>query len=195
MIYSEQNDETLVTLTLLGDTSAYESLVIRWQKAVLASAVCITRNKYLAEDAAQDAFVCAWMKLNTLREPAKFGAWVCRISKNCAKNIAVRFRDYISFDTLENIEYDRFANTEESYLLSEENTFLHESVDNLPKKISQIIRMHYFDGLSIAEIAERMKIPVGTVKWQLHEGRRKLRKDMMSMNETENDTLTQKVMK
>ena len=37
----------------------------------------------MAEDAAQDAFVTAWMKLNVLQDPKKYGAWVCRIAKNC----------------------------------------------------------------------------------------------------------------
>ncbi|MBQ8310228.1 MAG: hypothetical protein IJX80_04345 [Clostridia bacterium] len=73
MIYSEQNDSTLVERTLLGDEQAYEALVIRYQRAVIAAAYGITRDHYLAEDAAQDAFVSAWMKLDSLRDTEKFG--------------------------------------------------------------------------------------------------------------------------
>lgn len=82
MIYSEQSDDILVGLTLVGDDGAYEALVLRYQKAVLASAYSVIQNSYMAEDAAQDAFVSAWMKLSALREPAKYGAWVCRIARN-----------------------------------------------------------------------------------------------------------------
>lgn len=85
MLYYDQNDETLVMLTLAGEQRAYEVLVARYEKVVIASASSVTHNQFMAEDAAQDAFVTAWMKLNVLREPAKFRAWVCRIAKNCAK--------------------------------------------------------------------------------------------------------------
>ena len=64
MHYSQTSDETLVTLTLTGDADAYEELVKRYQTQVLIAANAIMHNTYLAEDAAQDAFVSAWMKLN-----------------------------------------------------------------------------------------------------------------------------------
>ena len=49
--------------------------------------------------------------------------------------------------------------------------------------------------LSIAEIAGRMRISEGTVKWQLHDGRKRIRKGLCAMNEKYNDTLVQRVMK
>ncbi len=66
MYYPDQPDETLVMLTLAGEQNAYETLVIRYQKATISSAMAVTKNYFMAEDAAQDAFVTAWMKLNTL---------------------------------------------------------------------------------------------------------------------------------
>ena len=83
MPYRNLNDETLVMLTLAGEQRAYEVLVNRYQKAVIASAFSVTHNSFLAEDTAQDAFVTAWIKLDTLNEPEKFAAWICRIAKNC----------------------------------------------------------------------------------------------------------------
>ena len=77
---------------MTDDPNAFEALVIRWQKALLASAFAITRNYYMAEDTAQDAFTSAWMKLDCLRKADKFGARGCRIAKNRAKNIVSRYR-------------------------------------------------------------------------------------------------------
>ena len=190
-------DETLVMLTLAGDQSAYEKLVIRYQNAVIASAVQITHSRFMAEDAAQDAFVTAWMKLNTLQQPDKFCAWVCRIAKNCALNIVTRYRGFIDFDLVENTEIaeDSRTNPAELYALSEEKEELHKSLGKLPEKVGRIIRMHYFDGLSIVEIADRMRISEGTVKRQLHDGRKRIRKELCAMNETYYDTLVQRVMK
>jgi len=69
MYHQNETDETLVLLTLAGNQQAYEHLVMRYQKAVVASAILVTKNQFMAEDAAQDAFVTAWMKLNVLQEP------------------------------------------------------------------------------------------------------------------------------
>lgn len=101
-MYQNQNDETLVMLTLAGEQSAYSALVARYQNAVIASAASVTRNRHMAEDSAQDAFITAWIKLNMLREPDKFGAWICRIAKNCAKNTVMRFQSFISLDDSDN---------------------------------------------------------------------------------------------
>ena len=78
MLYGNENDETLVMLTLAGEQRAYEVLVVRHQKRVMSSAASVARNAFVAEDAAQEAFVTAWMKLDTLAEPQKFGAWTVK---------------------------------------------------------------------------------------------------------------------
>ena len=197
MLYREQNDETLVMLTLAGNQDAYEGLVLRYQKAVLASAMSVTHREFMAEDAAQDAFVTAWMKLDTLQEPQKFGAWVCRIAKNCALNMLGRYRDFLPIEDLENLNLvsEQNENPAELYARSEADEELHKTIEKLSKKIKTVIYLHYFEGLSIAEIADRMRTSVGTVKWQLHDGRKKLRKELCAMNETWNDTLVQRVMK
>jgi len=197
LFYQNESDENLVMLTLAREQSAYEALVVRHQKAVIASAISVTHNPYMAEDAAQDAFVTAWMKLDTLQERAKFGAWVCRIAKNCALNMVMRFRSYLPLETVENLNIDKeqALNPAEFYVLSEERDELHKSIGKLPGKVKEIINLHYFEGLSIAEIADKMRISQGTVKWQLHDGRKRIRKELCAMNETYNDTLVQRVMK
>ena len=101
-MYKNQTDETLVLLTLSGEQKAYEVLVTRYQTSVIASANSVVRNQFMAEDSAQDAFVTAWMKLNTLSEPSKFGSWVCRIAKNCALSTVRRYRGIVPLDQLEN---------------------------------------------------------------------------------------------
>jgi len=193
--YRDIETETLVTLTLAGDQGAYEALVLRFQRAVIVSASRITGSEYMAEDAAQDAFVSAWLKLASLRERGKFGAWVCRIAKNSAKNMVMRYRDYINIDLVANSEYETGECTEDAFLRSSENEDLHESIDTLPEKVKTVIKLHYFDGYSIAEIAAMTRVPVGTVKYQLHEGRRMIRKELCAMNENMNDTLVERVMK
>ncbi len=196
MLYQDQNDETLVMLTLAGEQRAYEVLVARYEKAVVAAADSVIHSRHMAEDAAQDAFITAWMKLNMLSEPEKYCAWVCRIAKNCAKNMIVRMRSYLSLDVLESIATeDVNSNPEAVYVFTEEKEQLYNSISTLSEKVKQVIHMYYFDELSIAEIADRMRVSEGTVKAQLYSGRKKIRKGLCAMNENLNDTLVQKVMK
>ena len=197
MCCQNETDETLVMLTLAGEQSAYEGLVMRYQRAVIASAIAVTRKRFMAEDAAQDAFVTAWMKLNTLQEPKKYGAWVCRIAKNCALNMISRYRSFLPLDAVDNLNIieDGAENPAELYASSEERNEVNKSISMLPERVRQIIRLHYFYDLSIAEIADRMRISEGTVKRQLHDGRKRIRKELCAMNEKYSDTLVQRVMK
>ena len=92
-----------------------------------------------------------------------------------------RYSPYMSIDEFENC-YQSSENTLLDIVESESRDELHSTVDSLPDKIRTVIRLHYFEGLSIAEIADRMRISEGTVKSQLHDGRKKLRKELCSMN-------------
>ena len=197
MQFQNQDDKTLVMLTLAGEQRAYEALVARYQRTVIASAARITRSQFMAEDAAQDAFVTAWMKLDTLEEQDKYCSWVCRIAKNCALNMIRRYRGIIPVDLAEygDIADDPRVNPEYKYVASEEENELHTAVSKLSDKVRTIIQLYYFEGLSIVEIADRMRVSQGTVKWQLHDGRKKIRKELCAMNEKWNDTLVERVMK
>ena len=196
-MYRNQTDETLVLLTLSGEQKAYEDLVVRHQNSVIAVANSVVKNQFMAEDSAQDAFVTAWMKLNTLAEPSKFAPWVRKIAKNCALNTVRRYRGIMPLDQLENCEISDFqsADPEKAYIDKESNCEIRQGLEKLPEKVKKIIQLYYFEGLSILEIATEMSISEGTVKWQLNDGRKRMRKELCAMNEKWNDTLVEKVMK
>ncbi len=195
MSYRNYKDETLVMLTLAGEQSAYEELVIRYQSAVISSAMSVTHSKFMAEDAAQDAFVSAWMKLDTLNDPSKFAPWVCRIAKNCAVGMLRQYRGFVSLESLENYDHGGDYTLAEGYMRTEDKADVRRSVQRLPERVREIIRLYYFEGLSIVEIADRMRISEGTVKSRLHDGRKRMRKELCAMDEKWNDTLVEKVMK
>lgn len=206
--YSDKQDDVLVELTLLGTQEAYAELVTRHERAVKGTAYKVTGNLYSAEDASQDAFVSAWMHLDSLRDRSKFGSWVCSIAKNCARSIAVHYRSHagdISLNLLENTE---LTASDESGLAEltdivgiseqERDERLRHAVDALSEKIRETVRLHYFDGLSVAQIAEKLSLPAGTVKWRLSEGRKQLRKEYGVMEKTtynENESMVSRVMR
>ncbi len=199
--YAVMNDETLVEICLLGESGAFEELVMRHENAVMSAAKHVTGSRFTAEDASQDAFVSAWMRLDSLRDRSKFRPWVCAIAKNCAMALVTRYKSVvpdISLHLVENEELSDNPDPELSALISSENDEeLHALVDALGEKLRETIRLHYFEGYSVAEIADLLSVPVGTVKWRLAEGRKQLRKGygIVEKEYNENEALVSRVMR
>ena len=205
--YKNTIDKDLVKMTLVGDEKAYEELVTRHERSVHGTAFKITKNRYSAEDASQDAFVAAWTKLDTLKEGEKFGSWICAIARNCALRIASHYRCAaadISFDAVQFALYEEGENCETASLpdlafLNESDRYetLRDAVEALTEKLRETVKLHYFEELSVAEIAEKLSLPVGTVKWRLSEGRKQLRKEygIMDKEYNENEAIVERVMR
>lgn len=194
--FNDKKDDFLVEMTLLGDNKAFEELVVRYENKVKGTAYKVTKNVYSAEDASQDAFVCAWVKLNCLRDRAKFGSWICSIAKNCAVNLVRHYINTsaeVSYELLENTDLLNELDTAD-ILRQDRDARLHEAVEALSEKIGEAVKLHYFEGLSTEEIAKKLNISVGTVKWRLSEGRKRLRKEYGVMEDSKNTTFVQKVM-
>lgn len=202
--FKDKKDGALVELSLLGNEKAYEELVIRYEKSVKGTALKVTENEFSAEDASQDAFVSAWIKLDSLREPDKFGSWVCSIAKNCARSLLIHYKNASADISLHLLENKINGDTDNKLLEmldiahfaeSERNEKLHEAIEALSEKIRTTIKLHYFQGLSVEEISVSQNIPIGTVKWRLNEGRKQLRKEYGVMTKfDDNMTFVQKVM-
>ena len=204
--YSDKKDGALVEMTLLGDDRAFEELVLRHQRAVMGTAFKVTENRFFAEDASQDAFVSAWINLDSLNDGDKFGSWVCAIAKNRARNIVVSYNNTAPTISLDVIEGLALASEDESGIdeliglasLNEQEKYdeLRAAVEALSEKIRETVKLHYFEGLSVSDIATRLSLPAGTVKWRLSEGRKKLRKEFGVLEKTynENEDLLAKVM-
>lgn len=204
--FTDKKDDTLVELALLGNQQAYEELITRYEHSVKGTAYKVTGNEFSAEDASQDAFVSAWMNLDCLRERDKFGSWVCAIAKNCSRSLVTHYRSVtadISLNLLENVDLAESDDTSPEFLLAakfsehEQDERLHEEVEALSEKIRDTIKLHYFHGLSVEQIAKKLSLPEGTVKWRLSEGRKQLRKGYGVMEKTydEKESLVRRVMR
>lgn len=176
--FSLIEDKVLVEMTLLGNMNAFEELVRRYERAVKDAAYRVTGNRFSAEDAAQDALVCAWMQLSTLREKEKFGGFVCAIARHRAQDYLRRYRASIPPLSLDALLFQVGEMTDDGERLKSE---LREAVDALKEPVRETVKLRYFEGYSVKEIAARQALPEGTVKWRLSKGRKELRKGYGSM--------------
>ena len=117
------------------------------------------------EDAVQEAILKAYSNLGTLREERYFKTWLTRILINECYRINKSKNREVSF-----FEYTLSEEARE-----EEFSAVFDSVMRLPEKIRITVQLHCVEGYSVAETAEILKIPQGTVKSRLSQGRMKLK--------------------
>jgi RNA polymerase sigma-70 factor (ECF subfamily) len=161
-----------------GDQDAFAELVRRYRESVFRLAVSILGPAYLgeAEEIAQEVFVRVHRALASFRGDAQLGSWIYRIAFNQAINLKQRVRYRAPHlpesvlvataspgsDPLDQLEAGRRQRA------------LLECVDELPDIYQSVLRLHYWMGASIAEIAELIGVPENSVKSYLHRARRLL---------------------
>jgi len=178
------DDQTAITRIKQGDLNGLESLVERYQARAVHAAYLIVFDQALAEDIAQTAFVKVTERINQFDEARPFEPWFYRMVVNDALKAARTRKHTVSLESdQENSPAARIfrglATSEPLPELQIEQEELRQSileaVHRLPPEQRAVITMHYFLGLSQADMSSRLNRPLTTVKWWLHEARKRLR--------------------
>ena len=153
-----------------GDVDAYRHLVQRYQSEAMGHALAILGNRQDAEDAVQDAFVDAYRGLASFDEQRRFYPWFYAILRNrCFKLLAVRRRaDADRLDVVEMLSKEDAASVENVVVLE-------EALRKVSSESRELLMLRHLDGLSYAELAQRLGVPVGTVMSRLFHARKQLR--------------------
>ena len=166
-----------------GEIGGLEMLVRTYQLRALHTAYLITRDRPLAEDIVQAAFLRAYERIYQFDARRPFGPWFLRSVVNDAIKAASRRERWLSLDHA--IEREEAALAQ---LVADpnpgpealaENAEIRRAIDDafggLSPSQRAIIVLRYYHGLPEAEIARRMGCPQGTIKWRLHVLRQRLR--------------------
>ena len=173
----EMSDVRLVEMARAGDSSAFDALVRRFQRAVHAVAFAVVSDREAALDVLQEAFIAAYRQLHSLEDPARFGQWVCGIARNQAKML---LRDYARRSSRE----IAFPETELGANLSRQSEGIErirEALSALTEVQADTVTLFYMEGYSIHECSLLLGAPVGTIKRRLHDARQRLKKEMTDM--------------
>jgi RNA polymerase sigma-70 factor (ECF subfamily) len=165
-------ERRLVELAQGGDTDAFDALVRLTGDRCLGIAYRILRDVGLAEDAVQAAYLSAWRELRSLRDPDRFESWLHRTLARACYEEARRTRRFAA-----NV---RALPVETSYAPDDVLTVvdrdqLERGIRRLSIEQRTVLVFHHYLGLSLVEIADRLDLPVGTVKSRLHYGATALR--------------------
>ena len=153
---------------------AFAELVAQFEGQALRWAYAALGDFALAQDAAQEAFVTAYQKLDQLREPKAFPAWLRRIVVSQCRRLT-RAKT-LPADPLDDTDIptrvgDPAAAAEEGELRER----LHEAVRELPANDREVIELYYLTGYSQDEMADMLDLPLTTVKKRLQYARERLR--------------------
>lgn len=174
------DDAKYIRAARAGDPVAFERLVAARIAAAYRLAAAILGYGADPADAVQNALVAAWRELPRLRDPEHFDAWFHRILVNeCRMQVRSRSRAReVSFDDAGDGAWDRLEAASPTATLDriEVLDLLEAAFEHLDAEDRAMVVMHHLEGRPLAEISSAMHMPVGTVKWRLHEARQALQR-------------------
>jgi RNA polymerase sigma-70 factor (ECF subfamily) len=181
----KDSDAALVAAAKCGETPAFEALVFRHERRVLAVALRITKNREDAEDMVQETFHKAFLHLRAFQQHSRFSTWLTRIAMNEAFMLLRRRRGVLEVlpdnpDDDVNSGLEEFADQrpspEESCFRRERTEHLIKAINRLPPKTRTTILLRDIEERSLEETAQILGTSTGTVKARQFHGRRKLRR-------------------
>jgi RNA polymerase sigma-70 factor (ECF subfamily) len=178
----EGPDELLVVAAILGNLEAFEQLVVRYRPAVVRLARTIVAADD-AEDVAQESLLLAFKALPSIEEPRKFAAWLSAITRHRA----LRFNKSETQHLSKRVELDE-ALLEQIEALAkpladkERDEAMIKALDSLSPDYAMPLRLRFLDDMPLNRIAAFMGIPLSTVKWRIHHGKKLLKAKIEAMN-------------
>ena len=130
------------------------------------------------EDLEQEIFLRIWRRLDTYKEQNKFSQWVSTVASNVCKDF-LKSKDYKTSsnqisddDAISNVKSSDYPETILDKKLRQR--LILKAVDNLPKKLKQVVILYEFEGYSYEQISKKLNIPEGTIKSRLFNARKVL---------------------
>lgn len=148
-----------------NDKHALEQLYMKYEKLLYSFSYRLSGDSELAEEIVQDVFMKIWTKKGIYNDKrGKFSSWLLTVTRNTA--IDMMRKRKMPIYTLEEQDdiHNNEPSTEDLIEWKEENARLKEAILNLKSEQQEIVELFYFKGLSQQKIADKYKIPLGTVK-------------------------------
>jgi RNA polymerase sigma-70 factor (ECF subfamily) len=184
------NEQEQILRAKKGDVAAFEMLVRSHQQIALRVAYLVVGDPTMAEDVTQEGFVKAYRALPRFREDGSFRPWLLQIVRNEALNqrrrrgrqerLALRLADDpVSGGAAPSPETTVIAGVEREAVLA--------AVGDLPDRYRDIVNLRYFLGLSEAETAATLGVPLGTVKSRTARALKRLESGLATLKEAHHD--------
>jgi RNA polymerase sigma-70 factor (ECF subfamily) len=177
--HAHLSDEALVALVARGDEDALGELYDRLGRMAYGLALRVLRDERHAEDAVQEAFLQVWRSAATFRaERAKASTWILTLVHRRAVDL-VRKEERRQADPLTDDsalgQAPEHEQTEEAAWLRFERERVQAALKQLPDIQREALELAYYGGFSQSELADRLGVPIGTIKSRMFAGLARLR--------------------
>ncbi len=165
---SERPDKELADAAQRGDGNSFTELCGRYYAAMVAIAHSITGDKHLAEDAAQQAFATAAIKLPELHDGGKFAAWVGVICRNAANDIGRKQRVIFNNDNLSKLPAKENGSPDTSAVA------VRDAISQLTPEAREVIYLRYYDGMTYQRISKVLGMSEEAINGRLRRAKEKI---------------------
>jgi RNA polymerase sigma-70 factor (ECF subfamily) len=166
-------DQRDVDRVLAGDVSAFEGLVERWQRPLVNLAYRFCRDKFRAEDLAQEAFLRAYRNLSQWRRQSAFSTWLFAVAVNVYRTELRRIpQGTIPLEDVPELRDRAAVATDDAQGRDE---MIRRAVAGLPAKYREAVTLFYFHEMDVPAAAHSLGLPDGTLKARLSRAREMLR--------------------
>jgi RNA polymerase sigma factor (sigma-70 family) len=163
----------LIKAAQSGDRDALITLLREIETHVYRTAYYILGNEQDAKDAAQEALIRIYTKINSYEEKALFKTWVQRIVTNICIDKFRRTRTTVSIEE-HNMVFTAPRNVEDELLAAYAAKDIQEAIERLPEHHRAVVVLRYLQDFSYNEIADSLDLPLNTVKSYLFRARQQL---------------------
>jgi RNA polymerase sigma factor (sigma-70 family) len=187
----DSSDAALVMASLGGDRAAFCQIVTRYQNLLCSLAYSAVGDLKHSEDIAQEAFIEAWKKLDSLNDPEKLKSWLCGILRFKASHFRRKeaTQPVAGADELDEQsgEQSEQIKIEDEAISAQEQVLLWQALEKMPETYREPLILFYREHHSVESVASQLELSEDTVKQRLSRGRKLLQKAMVAFVE---DTLS-----
>ncbi len=184
---SREEDTALIRRALGGDQKAYKRLRLKYYDAIYNAIYRMIRDKEEVTDLTQEAFIKAFTSLASFNEEYAFSTWLFKIAtNNCIDYIRRKKLQTFSIDKpieSKDSDYtfeipDTTYEADSALIADQRKKFLDDAISSLPPRYRQVIILRHVEEKEYQEIAEMLKLPLGTVKAHIFRARELLYKKL-----------------
>ena len=180
----------MIKQALNGDQKAYQALFEAYKQTIFHIIVKIVHNSEEAQDLVQETFIKAFGSLKSYNPNYRFTTWLYKIAANSSI-------DHIRKKKIQTFSLDQPVSTKDGqvtmevadmsyhpgkdYSNKQKRLSITEAINSLPEKYKQVITMRHQEDKSYEQIAQILKVPVGTVKARIFRARELLKKKLKAL--------------
>jgi len=159
-------EKELVEAAVGGDIESFGELCRRYYAAMVAVAYAVLSDHQLAEDAAQESFARAIVRLRALNDKSRFVPWLAVICRNVAKDMVAAKAKQISTEDLSQVAE---KNSDDEYIFA-----VRRAIEQLPDASRELVVLRYYNSLSYEQISSILGISQAAINGRLARAKRKM---------------------